>query len=587
MTPYTLTAPSPQTTTPPPAAKDNTREAKRNSADSSSSDNSSRSSKSSDKSTLTENKQDISSTDTSLFSELMASLLYMPAPAQTPPTVTVKPVANDGTASALNIVSDPNVQAGAAFSMDPALLVIPQDTPPATLSTTTDGSFSAELLAALTPGTPAPVADETIASVPQLITATNPTAPVITVPVPVATGETTEALTVNTDTPADPRLIAAGFDPAQMSALKDKITKHAEPAANTNSQTAPQASVQTKDGGVITVTFTPEKPVVQPQSITTSSNAAVVVATQVTPTTTTPPPSGEVIVQAAQTGMTEAVKDEGSTTLLETAKPTEGETTANDTSFDPVEFRIAQRFQRPVSQPSGEAQPAPATTSAADKAPVNAPTSNASQQHTVNGKAKMAANTETATTIPSSTLLASTTSSDGLTTANPSALPLNVTTIASSPVVQNVTATQSHPAVQTVAAIIAKNAKETGVQTISLRLDPPELGKLQVQMKYKKGDPLKVHVVLEKADTASMFQRDAHALESALNDAGLQTDGSSLTFEFSQDGNAFKQAMGQESSGSQGQPKTETLISETAPIETSLDVFTDNKTGLTHYNLRV
>lgn len=568
MTPYTLSTPSPQPTTPPQnstqnSAKEAAREARKADNHSDKYTSHDKTSKTSDKSTLTENKKEIADTDPSLFSELMSSLLNMPAPIQQ--TVTVKPVANDGTATAVNIVSDNTSAIGTSFSMDPALLVIPQTTSATTLTTTSDGSFSAELLAALTPGTPAPVTTGDATQTDALV------APV-TVPVPVVTGDTTESLTVNADTQADPRLVACGFDPTQMSALKEKISKHAEPAVTNPATSSPQ----NKDGGVITVTFLPEKPVVQPQTITSSSNPAVVVATQTTVTVN--PVTPETISQAAQNIDTNPadVKPQGET----------GEAVVSDENFDPVEFRIAQRFQRPVSQPSA-APEAPPQSVPADNATGNIANNNNSQHQNVTGKAKMTANAETSLSIPSSTILSATSSATDTLTANPSALPLTVTAIAASPVAHNISATQSHPAVQTVAAAIAKNAKEGGPQTINIRLDPPELGKLQVEMKYKKGDPLKVHVVLEKADTAAMFQRDAHALENALKDAGLQTDGSSLSFEFSQDGSAFKQAMKQDSSGHQSLSRTEVAISDAPAVESSLDIFTDNKTGLTHYNLRV
>jgi hypothetical protein len=106
-------------------------------------------------------------------------------------------------------------------------------------------------------------------------------------------------------------------------------------------------------------------------------------------------------------------------------------------------------------------------------------------------------------------------------------------------------------------------------------------------MKYEKGEPLKVHVVLEKADTLAMFQRDAHALENALNQAGLKTDGSSLSFNLAQDNSAFQQAMSDQGHSGRNGNGSWMADGPAEIIETRMSVFTDPETGLTHYNLLV
>ncbi|MBP9050880.1 MAG: hypothetical protein KBF91_06660, partial [Alphaproteobacteria bacterium] len=93
-----------------------------------------------------------------------------------------------------------------------------------------------------------------------------------------------------------------------------------------------------------------------------------------------------------------------------------------------------------------------------------------------------------------------------------------------------------------------------------------------------------------------MFLRDSHALQSALDQAGLKTDSASLSFELSQDGSAFQQALGggQNQSGSSSSGKRWTAssnqnvdLSQLPPIETVMDLSTDPKTGLTRYNLLI
>lgn len=169
-------------------------------------------------------------------------------------------------------------------------------------------------------------------------------------------------------------------------------------------------------------------------------------------------------------------------------------------------------------------------------------------------------------------------------------------TALTNPLLHNYSAVQSHPAMQAVATLIQKTAKQGESQSLAIQLDPPELGRLNVRMQYDAGEPLKVHIVLEKADTMAMFLRDSHALQSALDQAGLKTDSASLSFELSQDGSAFQQALGggQNQSGSSSSGKRWTAssnqnvdLSQLPPIETVMDLSTDPKTGLTRYNLLI
>lgn len=169
-------------------------------------------------------------------------------------------------------------------------------------------------------------------------------------------------------------------------------------------------------------------------------------------------------------------------------------------------------------------------------------------------------------------------------------------TALTNPLLQNPSAIHAHPAMQTVASLIQKTAKQGESQSLAIQLDPPELGRLNVRMQYDTGEPLKVHIVLEKADTMAMFLRDSHALQTALDQAGLKTDSASLSFEFSQDGSAFQQALGggqnqsgSSSSGERWVPSSnqDSDPAQLTPLETIMGLSTDPKTGLTRYNLMV
>lgn len=145
----------------------------------------------------------------------------------------------------------------------------------------------------------------------------------------------------------------------------------------------------------------------------------------------------------------------------------------------------------------------------------------------------------------------------------------------------------SHPAMQTVAATLQKFAKAGEDSTIKLRLDPPELGRVEVKMSIGKDNVAKIVLTAEKPETFLMMQRDAHVLERALQDAGLNTD-SGLSFELAQDGSTFDQdgnsGGGRHESGGTG---SGTLNEEEQEIETTMNWRIDPRTGRMHYNILV
>lgn len=125
------------------------------------------------------------------------------------------------------------------------------------------------------------------------------------------------------------------------------------------------------------------------------------------------------------------------------------------------------------------------------------------------------------------------------------------------PVITHTAAAAYHPATQTVTMVLEKaagKAEEKGKHVLSVQLDPPELGRIQLQLSYEKGEPMRVHLLAEKKDTLTLLQRDSHALQATLDRMGIQTDGSSLSFDLA----GGDQSFGQMLNGSQDQqnPKT-------------------------------
>lgn len=81
-----------------------------------------------------------------------------------------------------------------------------------------------------------------------------------------------------------------------------------------------------------------------------------------------------------------------------------------------------------------------------------------------------------------------------------------------------------------------------GNSRFQMRLDPPELGKIDVRLDIDKTGQVTARLSVEKAETLDLMQRDQRGLEKALQQAGL--DSSKTNLEFS---------LKQNSSGQQGQ----------------------------------
>src|SRR5262249_32608668 len=71
---------------------------------------------------------------------------------------------------------------------------------------------------------------------------------------------------------------------------------------------------------------------------------------------------------------------------------------------------------------------------------------------------------------------------------------------------------------------------EGGERKFEIRLDPPDLGRIDVQLNVDSSGRATSHLVVDRAATLDLLQRDAPALERALQSAGLTTDSGSLQF---------------------------------------------------------
>jgi hypothetical protein len=96
--------------------------------------------------------------------------------------------------------------------------------------------------------------------------------------------------------------------------------------------------------------------------------------------------------------------------------------------------------------------------------------------------------------------------------------------------------TPQHPAVATDAVPLAAvpiaivTRAEAGERKFEIRLDPPDLGRIDVQLNVDSSGRATSHLVVDRPATLDLLRRDAPVLERALQSAGLTTDNGSLQF---------------------------------------------------------
>ncbi|MBI3451720.1 MAG: flagellar hook-length control protein FliK [Rhodospirillales bacterium] len=95
--------------------------------------------------------------------------------------------------------------------------------------------------------------------------------------------------------------------------------------------------------------------------------------------------------------------------------------------------------------------------------------------------------------------------------------------------------TTAHPMVEQIAVQMTKAATD-GTDRISIRLSPVELGRIDIRMEVGPSGHVQAVFAADRPHTLDLLQRDARELQRALQDAGLQTDSGSLSFNLRGDG---------------------------------------------------
>lgn len=98
------------------------------------------------------------------------------------------------------------------------------------------------------------------------------------------------------------------------------------------------------------------------------------------------------------------------------------------------------------------------------------------------------------------------------------------------------TTTVSHAvALSAVAETVASHV-HAGTSRFAIRLDPAELGTIDVRVEVKSTGEVRAHLVVERADTLDMMLRDQKSLERSLAQSGLDVGSSGLQFSLKDQG---------------------------------------------------
>jgi flagellar hook-length control protein FliK len=85
------------------------------------------------------------------------------------------------------------------------------------------------------------------------------------------------------------------------------------------------------------------------------------------------------------------------------------------------------------------------------------------------------------------------------------------------------------PAAQLAPVLVSMARGPDGAPRMTIRLDPPELGHVQIRIDRPVEAPAHVEITVEKAETLNLLLRDQPQLQRALDQAGVPPDGRSVT----------------------------------------------------------
>ena len=86
------------------------------------------------------------------------------------------------------------------------------------------------------------------------------------------------------------------------------------------------------------------------------------------------------------------------------------------------------------------------------------------------------------------------------------------------------------PVAQLAPAMVALSARPDGSSTLTLRLQPPELGQVHIAIERPQDAPPRVDITVERSETLTLLLRDQPQLQRALDQAGVPSEGRSVAF---------------------------------------------------------
>jgi hypothetical protein len=113
----------------------------------------------------------------------------------------------------------------------------------------------------------------------------------------------------------------------------------------------------------------------------------------------------------------------------------------------------------------------------------------------------------------------------------PSATAAPTTSTAATAMSASPHAATASPAEQIAPALVSLGHAPDGAQRLTMRLQPPELGQVQIRIDSPTLDaPARVAITVERPETLTLLLRDQPQLQRALDQAGVPSEGRSITF---------------------------------------------------------
>ena len=132
-------------------------------------------------------------------------------------------------------------------------------------------------------------------------------------------------------------------------------------------------------------------------------------------------------------------------------------------------------------------------------------------------------------------------------------------------------------------AVAIASRAQAGSNQFDIRLDPPELGRIDVRLNVDRDGHVTSHVTVDRADTLQLLQDQQPQMQQALEQAGLKTADNGLQFSLRD-----QSFTGQNNNGGGAQPNTAQLVIPDANLPAVQSTQAYNRLGLgTGIDIRV